>query len=497
MDAKFHAGEHSLTSEKLYQLALQNGKITLTATARNRLENNRRFLEDKLKAGAVVYGVNTGFGKLCQTRIEPQALQDLQMNLIRSHSCGTGPSLPYPMSRMVLALKLHNLALGVSGVRPVLCEYLLQLWESGWAPVIPMQGSLGASGDLTPLAYLAAVLVGLGSVENERGARLPAGDWLRQENLQPLVLSSKEGLALLNGTQYMAALGAYISARTQKLLPLIWEAYVLSSLAWGAATDPLHPALQARRPHPGQIRVAAACRALWPDMAQKLRSEDRVQDPYSFRCMPQVAGASLDVLDFVNRIVQIELNSVTDNPLVLDEEDVLISGGHFHGQPLALAFDMAAIALAELAAISERRQFRLLSGKSGLPAFLADDPGLQSGYMIVQYTAAALVSHNKQLCTPASVDSLESSDGQEDHVSMGANAANKLLQVWDNLCRVIAYEWLVATRACLFRTGGDSKIIELMPHGKAFLQAAPPHKGDVWMDARLRAAEKFIQDATL
>lgn len=493
----FHAGKERLTAPLLYNLAKENGRLALTEEVRKKILQNRTFLESRLREGSVIYGVNTGFGKLCETRIDSDVLKELQTNLILSHSCGTGPDLPYIISRMMLALKIHSLALGTSGVRPVVCDYLTKLWESGLAPLIPMQGSLGASGDLAPLAHLAATLLGLGDLTNESGDKVPAKKWLQQARLKPLELKSKEGLALLNGTQYMSAVGAYVSALSDRLFALALEAYVLSSWAWSARSEPLHPALHKTRPHRGQRDVAAQCLQLWKSLPGVSLESAVVQDPYSFRCMPQVAGASLDALRFMQKTVETELNSFTDNPAVLDREQLILSGGNFHGQPLAMAFDFAAMALAELAAISERRQFRLLSGKNNLPAFLADDPGLQSGYMIVQYTAASLVSANKQLCTPASVDSLESSDGQEDHVSMGANSANKLLNVLDNTLRVIALEWLIAGRAALFRTGGNPEPFRKLPHGSEFFKRLPHHSGDVWMKERLQDAEAFVRDAVL
>jgi histidine ammonia-lyase len=489
----FHAGLDRLTPGVLSDLVHGKVRLILTESVRHRLETNRRFLEESLAKGAVIYGVNTGFGKLCQTRIAPEALRELQKNLILSHSCGTGPSLPFSITRMMLALKIHSLALGSSGVRPVLCDYLLKLWDSGWAPVVPMQGSLGASGDLAPLAHMVLPLLGLGQVMDATGRTISASQWLLEAGVQPLELETKEGLALLNGTQYMAAVGAYVADVAERLFDLALEAYVLSSWAWGARRQPLHPALHHVRSHSGQADVAERCRHLWQNLPPQPFEADIVQDPYSFRCMPQVAGASLDALRYVQRVLDTELNSVTDNPLVLHEEGLILSGGNFHGQPLALAYDFAAMALAELGAISERRQYRLLSGKNGLPAFLADNPGIQSGYMIVQYTAAALVSASKQLCTPASVDSLESSDGQEDHVSMGANAANKLLQVLDHTLRIVALEWLIAGRAALLRTHGNLQPFEALPHGRLFLQKLPHHHGDALMVERLQAAEIFVR----
>ncbi|MCS6981702.1 MAG: aromatic amino acid ammonia-lyase [Flavobacteriales bacterium] len=493
----FGVGEEKLTPDLLYALAKENRHIELRFSVRTRINENRRFLERKLEEGAFYYGVNTGFGKLCEVRIQPQELRQLQVNLIHSHSCGVGPLLPYELSRMVLALKIHSLALGASGVREILCDYLLEMWRSGVAPAIPTRGSLGASGDLAPLAYVAAPILGLGQVMKPNGELLESKHWLKEAGLSPLELESKEGLALLNGTQYMAALASYVVARFKKLWPLIGEVYGLSSWAYGALRQPLDKRLLSLRPHEGQLEAGALFNAVWDMLPPQTAFSRQVQDPYSFRCMPQVAGASLDALRYMEKVVTTELNSVTDNPVVLHKEGQILSGGHFHGQPLALVCDFAAIALAELASIAERRIYRLLSGKNGLPPFLADDPGLESGYMIVQYTAAALVSHNKQLCTPASVDSIESSDGQEDHVSMGANAALKLLEVWDNTLRVVALEWLTALRAALFRTQGDPQPFQTLPTARHLLNRLRPHRGDVWMHDRLQAAIICMEELTL
>ena len=494
---KFQVGKDKLSTEKLYEIGKLGGKLVLSPEVREKLQYSRIFLEDKIQSGAVIYGVNTGFGDLCASQISPEELEQLQYNLIRSHSCGTGPVLPYTIARMILALKIHNLAQAWSGASTELVERLILFWDAGLAPKIHILGSLGASGDLAPLASLAAPLRGEGTFLNHEGNEILSADWHRLYDLQPIKLKSKEGIALLNGTQFMSACGSYALCQSKNLLSLAIESYVLSLWSYGANSNSLKPEIHFYRPHPGQIEIAHTALKLFNLLPEREFQTSLPQDPYSFRCMPQVVGASLDALNYTGNILNTELNSFTDNPLVLQNENLILSGGNFHGQPLALAFDFASIALAELGSISERRQFRLLSGKNGLPKFLADKPGIESGYMIVQYTSAALVSHNKQMCTPASADNIETSDGQEDHVSMGANAVNKWMAILDNTKKIIAYEWLMATRACTFRHSKHKEVIAALPHGAMALDFFPPHYGDVWMNQRLRNAEKFIDSASL
>lgn len=397
-----------------------------------------------------VYGVNTGFGYLAETRISAEHVRQLQLNLVRSHACGVGPALGTAEARAMILLRAQVLALGHSGVRVELVELLLAMLNRGVIPRIPSQGSVGASGDLSPLAHLALVLVGEGEVITEDGAILPGGEALARVGLAPLTLEAKEGLALINGTQLMAALGALAVLEGQRLCVLADIVGATSLEANKGTRRPFDERVIAVRPHPGAIASAANLRALLREspIMESHAHCGRVQDAYSFRCMPQVHGASRDALTWAAEVLQREINSVTDNPLVFPSDDgaELISGGNFHGQPLALALDLAAIALAELANISERRVEQLVNPalSSGLPPFLAPDSGLQSGFMIAQVAAASLVSENKVLCHPASVDSIPSSAGKEDHVSMGSVSARKLLQVLTNVRHGLAIEAITA-----------------------------------------------------
>jgi histidine ammonia-lyase len=399
---------------------------------------------------ATFYGVNTGFGDLHNVRISPDDLQALQRNLILSHACGLGDEVPPEVVRIIQLLKIRNLTLGYSGVQVATVERMVTLYNAGVRPVIYQLGSLGASGDLAPLAHLALMLIGEGEVDY-RGRRQSAAEVHRALGLEPLRLEAKEGLALLNGTQFSTGYGLWAVEESRDLLH--W-AEATAALSWDAflcQRAPLDPALHALRRQEGQIRSAAIVRE-WL-AGSPLQDEPRrdVQDPYAFRCIPQVHGASRDAWQYVQQILEREINAVTDNPTVFPEDGRILSGGNFHAQPVALALDFLAIAMAEIASISERRIFQLLSGRRGLPPFLIREPGLHSGLMIAQYTAASIVSQNKQYCTPASVDSIVSSNGQEDHVSMAANAATKLYRVVENTRRVLAIEWLCANQALDFR----------------------------------------------
>ena len=411
-----------------------------------RVVRSRRVVDAALADGRAHYGLNTGFGALKSERIAPADVARLQTNLIRSHACGVGSPVPRPITRRMLALKAHALGLGFSGASPSVVRGLLGLLDADLVPVVPQQGSLGASGDLAPLAHLVLPLMGEGSVWGDPSP-IPAADALRQRGLAPVALGAKDGLALINGTQFILA---YAVEVVQRARALATTADVLAALTLEAtlgSARPFDARVAALRPHPGHAAVAANVRALLDgsEVGPSHADCDRVQDPYSVRCVPQVHGASRDALAYAAATVERELNSVTDNPLVLDGD--VISAGNFHGQPLALALDTVAIALAEWASISERRTYLLLDGVSGLPPFLAERSGLQSGFMIPQYAAAALVSENKTLCHPASVDSIPSSRGQEDHVSMGAWGARKALGVLENAEQVLAVEALCAAQA--------------------------------------------------
>jgi histidine ammonia-lyase len=418
-----------------------------------RVHGSRRVVEQALEDGKAYYGINTGFGALASKRIDPSALDQLQYNLLLSHAVGLGELVPREIARLMLQLKVHSLSLGYSGISPHVFERLLTFAQRDLVPAMPEKGSLGASGDLAPLAHMSLPLIGKGRFWKRDGSgTVEAETALREEQLEPIALGPKDGLALINGTQLMAAYGAFVLERA---VTLVKNADVLAALSLEALRGSIAPfdaRIHALRPHPGQRTVAANVRALMSEseILESHKDCGRVQDPYSLRCAPQVHGASREALDHARATFDIELNSVTDNPLVF-EDGSIVSGGNFHGQPLALALDFSAIALAELASISERRTYLLLTGHDGLPTLLMRDTGLNSGFMIPQYTAAALVSQNKVLCHPASVDSIPTCLGQEDHVSMGSIAALKLLEVLDNVEKVLAIEALSAAQALDYR----------------------------------------------
>ena len=415
---------------------------------------SRRIVENALLDGNAHYGINTGFGVLANQRISDEELSTLQKNILLSHACGMGEPVPVEVTRLMLQLKIQSLSFGYSGVSEDTFKQLLRLEEHDILPWIPSRGSVGASGDLAPLAHMCLPMIGRGEVWNEtRTAEIPAKVVLAENGIEPISLLAKDGLALINGTQMMAAYGAFVLERT---LVLQREADLLAAMSLEAlqgSAGPFDRRIHAIRPHHGQQIVAANIRKLLEgsEILASHRDCGKVQDPYSLRCVPQVHGASRDALDYARNCIETELNSVTDNPLVFEQGDI-ISGGNFHGQPLALAMDFAAIALAELASISERRTYLLLEGHDGLPKLLMHDTGVNSGFMIPQYTAAALVSENKILCHPASVDSIPTSLGQEDHVSMGSISAFKLLSVLRNVERVLAVELLTTAQALDFRS---------------------------------------------
>ena len=414
---------------------------------------SRQIVDNALLDGQAHYGINTGFGILANKRISTEELTTLQKNILLSHACGVGVPVPPEITRLMLQLKIQSLSLGFSGVSERTFRQLLAFEESGLLPWIPSRGSVGASGDLAPLAHMCLPLIGRGEIwDDALEKRIPTAAALETKGMQAIELQAKDGLALINGTQMMAAYGAFVLERT---LVLQREADLLAAMSLEAlqgSAAPFDPRIHEIRPHRGQQAVAANIRKLLEgsEILNSHRDCGKVQDPYSLRCVPQVHGASRDALDYARSCIETELNSVTDNPLVFEQGDIL-SGGNFHGQPLALAMDFAAIALAELASISERRTYLLLEGHDGLPKLLMKDTGVNSGFMIPQYTAAALVSENKILCHPASVDSIPTSLGQEDHVSMGSISAFKLLSVLHNVERVLAVELLTSAQALDFR----------------------------------------------
>ena len=451
-------GEH-LTLAEVVAVARAGAAVTLAPAALPAIAASRALVERIIAHGDTAYGINTGFGDLSRVAIPPARLAELQHNLLRSHAAGVGPALPRGVARAMVLLRANALAKGCSGVRPVVIERLLDLLNAGVTPVIPAQGSVGASGDLAPLAHLALVLIGEGRATVD-GEELPGAVALQRRGLAPLTLAAKEGLALINGTQQMTAIGALALHDATVLLETAEVAAATSLEALRGTDTPFDPRIQAVRPHPGQTRVAGRLRALLAKSEIRASHRDpatdpRVQDPYSLRCTPQVLGASWDALGYVRQVLTIELNSATDNPLCFaDETDggAVLSGGNFHGQPVAITMDLLKIAVAEIASISERRTYLLLdAARSDLPPFLTRDPGLDSGFMTAQYTAAALVSENKVLAHPASVDSVPTSAGMEDHVSMGPIAARGAASIIANTARVLAIELLCAAQGVEFR----------------------------------------------
>ena len=451
---------HNYTIAEIRDLIESNETLELSEQLIDNIKKGRAFLESFIeRAHRPIYGVNTGFGSLCDTEIATEDLGTLQENLVKSHACGVGAIVDPEIVKYMLVLKVLGLSKGNSGVKLQTVEGLLDLYNSGVIPVAYEQGSLGASGDLAPLAHLALPLLGLGEV-HYNGEIVPAREALAVEGLSIIELGAKEGLALLNGTQFMSGYSTYILGRLQQHIVHVDRVAALSLDAYDGRIEPFDDAVHAVRPHNGQRETASTMRSNLEGSEWINQPKNHVQDPYSFRCIPQVHGASKDAIAHVKSVVETEINSVTDNPTVIPEEDKIISAGNFHGQPLALILDFLCIAMAELASISERRTYKLIGGQRGLPAYLVANPGLNSGLMIAQYTAASVVSQNKQLCTPSSVDTIDSSNGQEDHVSMGANGATKALRVFENLEKVTAIELLTAAQAADFRQGKSSPIVE-------------------------------------
>ena len=440
-----------LNLNDLWQIFSQNKKLKLSDESRDKIVKARNFLDRKIKSSKrPLYGINTGFGALHNIKIDDSQINRLQENLVISHACGIGDEVPDPIVKLMLLLKILSLSKGHSGVQLKTVELLIHFYNNDILPVVYKQGSLGASGDLVPLAHLSLPLMGEGKVKYQNEI-FSGNEILKKFGWQAIKFQAKEGLALLNGTQFMSAYGVYNLFATKKFLYLADVIAALSLDAFDGRIEPFDALVQEVRPHQGQIQTAAFIRDILKGSELIRQPKKHVQDPYSFRCVPQVHGASKDAVAYVERTIINEINAVTDNPLIYPDEDKIISGGNFHGEPLALSLDMLAIAMSEIANISERRTYQLISGKRGLPAFLVNEPGLNSGLMIPQYASASAVSQNKQLATPASVDSIESSNGQEDHVSMGANAATKAYRVLDNVQKVLAIELLTATQALDFR----------------------------------------------
>ena len=455
-----------LSFEQIGQIIDGHWRIRLSDEVLAAVQKCRDYLDRKTKTHPdPIYGVTTGFGSLCNVSISEEQLSQLQKNLMMSHACGLGEVVPQEVVKLMLLMKIKSLSYGNSGVQVVTIQRLVDFFNEDVLPVVYQQGSLGASGDLAPLAHMCLPLIGLGEVWVD-GEKRPAAEVLAKHGWEPVELASKEGLALLNGTQFMSSFAVHNVMKAKRLSALADLIGALSLEAFDGRIEPFYAEIQDVRRHQGQVDTAAAFRKYLEGSEMIKRTKTHVQDPYSFRCIPQVHGASKDAIEYVSRITFEEINAVTDNPTVFPDKDLVISAGNFHGQPLALTQDFLSIAVAELANISERRTYQLIAGKRELPSFLVKKPGLNSGFMIPQYAAASIVSQNKQLCCPASVDSIESSQGQEDHVSMGANAATKAYRVMDNTERVLAIELFNAAQAGEFR-----RPIKTSPVLEAFLAA--------------------------
>ena len=485
-------GKAPLTIENITEWLNNRYPIVLSEEGKARINHCREYLDNKVKESDVpIYGVTTGFGSLCNRSISTEQLTTLQENLVKSHACSMGDEVRPDIVRLMLLLKAYALQLGHSGVQVVTVETILELLNRDVLPIVYSLGSLGASGDLAPLANLFLPLIGEGEVRY-KGEKRASKEVLDELGIRTVTLKSKEGLALLNGTQFMSSHGVYALIQAKRLAKVADNAAALSLDAYDGLLAPFSDSLQLIRPHAGQLTVARHMRKLLEGSEIAAQPKKQVQDPYSFRCVPQVHGASRDAFDYVTKVVETEINSVTDNPTVFPDEDIVVSGGNFHGQPLAIVYDFFAIALAELGNISERRTAQLILGLRNLPEFLVANPGLNSGLMIPQYAAAAMVSRNKMYCFSASSDSIVSSNGQEDHVSMGANAATKLLFIIENLERIFAIEFVNAAQALEFRRPlKSSATIERLL--AAFRKGNPRIEQDVVMYKQLNSACHFVQ----
>lgn len=488
----YQISPENIELEKIAEILDKNIKLSLSKESVALITRCRNYLDQKLENNSSpIYGITTGFGSLHNKTISNDQLNKLQENLVMSHACGTGPVVRDCIVRLMLLLKIYALSLGKSGVQVETVQRLIDFFNEGVSPVVYEQGSLGASGDLAPLAHLVLPLLGMGEV-TYKGKRYNSGTILKKFGWSPVELKSKEGLALLNGTQFMSAYGVYILFMAEKLSRVADITSAISLEAYDGRLDPFYKIIHTIRPHKGQITTAKAFREMLKGSQIIERSKAHVQDPYSFRCIPQVHGASKDTISYARSVILTEINSVTDNPTIFPDEDLIVSGGNFHGQPLALIFDYMAIALAELGSISERRVYRLIAGQRDLPEFLVANSGLNSGFMIPQYTAASIVSQNKQLCTPSSIDSIPSSNEQEDHVSMGANGATRLLRVAENLEKIIAIELFTSIQALEFRRPlRSSEFIEDIV--KSFRKSVPFIEDDKVMYCEIAKSIDFVR----
>ncbi len=488
-----HITAEHLSIEKIGEIVYGNYQLELSEDAKHRIERCRKYLDDTIAGyGAPIYGVTTGFGSLCKVSIDDDKLSQLQVNLIMSHACGTGDRLPNDIVKIMMLLKVHALSYGYSGCKLDTVQRLVDMFNRNIIPVVYEQGSLGASGDLVPLAHMCLPLVGMGEVEF--GGKVMSGEqMLKETGWEPIHFASKEGLALLNGTQNINAQAVWSILQAQRLSKWADTIAAMSLEAFDGRPEPFTDAVHRVRPHQGQIETAARFRELLEGSELIKQPKEHVQDPYSFRCVPQVHGAVKDTLRYVKSVIDTEVNSATDNPTVCPDDDLIISAGNFHGEPIALPIDFLSIAMSELSNISERRIYRLISGQRGLPDFLVAKPGLNSGFMIAQYTAASVVSLNKSYATPSSIDSIPSCQDQEDMVSMGANGAIKLRKVIANTERVLAIELFAAAQALEFRKPLKSSPAIMQVFDK-FRQVVPFIDVDQFMYPHMEAAIKFLRE---
>lgn len=481
-----------LTLATIQEIVSQNKKIELSTEAIALVEKCRNYLDNKLANNeSPIYGINTGFGSLCNTEISKKDLEKLQRNLVISHACGLGEEVPQDVVKLMILLKVQGLSYGHSGVQLVTVQRLIDFYNNNVLPVVYQQGSLGASGDLAPLAHLSLPLLGLGEV-NYKGKKYTGEEINKQFGWEAINLQSKEGLALLNGTQFMSAYGVHNLLRAKKLSALADTIAATSIDAYDGRISPFNDLVHKVRPHDGQSETAQNIKKLLADSQIIEQEKAHVQDPYSFRCVPQVHGACKDAINHTQSVFEKEINAVTDNPTIFPDEDEIISAGNFHGQPLAMALDYLGIAIAELGSISERRTYKLIGGERGLPAFLVANPGLNSGFMIPQYAQASVVSQNKQLATPCSADTIDSSNGQEDHVSMGANAATKVYRMIDNLEKVLGIELMNAAQGLEFRKPlKSSKTIENLI--EKYRTIVPFVEDDTYLQPLIQKSINFIK----
>ena len=489
---------HIITSdwislEQLENILQDNLQLELSEESKQKITKCREYLNQAMASGErTIYGVNTGFGSLCDTVIPNDDLERLQTNLVISHACGAGEEVPKHLVKRMLLLKVLGLSHGHSGVQLDTVERLIFFFNNDILPVVYQQGSLGASGDLAPLAHLSLPLIGMGEayVNNEK---ISGEAICKQFKLNPIKLQSKEGLALLNGTQFMSSYGSYAVSTSRKLWLQFNEIAALSLEGYDGRIEPFGVSVHAIRKQKGQIKTAEIFRDILNGSEIISQEKVHVQDPYSYRCIPQVHGASYDAIEYSAQIIENEINAVTDNPTIFPDEDLIVSAGNFHGQPLAITMDFLAIAMAEMGSISERRVYKLISGTRGLPAFLVAKPGLNSGFMIPQYTCASIVSQNKQLCMPASIDTIDSSNGQEDHVSMGANAGTKLFRILDNLHTIQGIELMNAAQAIEFRRPlkSSAQLENLLTE---YRKVVPFVKEDCFLQPLIANSKKFVTE---